>query len=549
MKLRFFWLTLATGAIALLLVTVTSLFWILAQSPLSLLSGGVNNYSQGTVFVAKTAPAMVSLLVNPEQLGDLGQLATPLAQRRRSQKEWKDWATNLLAKTGLKYRSEIRPWLGKEITLAITALDYDRNPDNGIQPGYLLATKTKNSQLAQSFLESSYKGNLVFEQYKGVKIAYPRPRKLKKSSANIWASAVVGDFVLFANYPQVLREAINNAQAIALNLNHSSSYQKALTTIKEPRIGLAYLNLPATSAWVAKESVAKIATSEQILAVSLSLQANALAIKTNLIGATNEQKPALNSPVTALASVPSESILTAAGVDLDGFWQQMMAGLVPESPLTQFINQVIAAIEEPLGIDLQKDIFAWVKEEYVFSLIPNDNNNKFDWLLIAQKSPDVEIETAIAHLDALAQQQNLTVNNLTIDNTKVTAWTKLPTGKGENQDSLDPEVIGAHASTDNYQLLASSVEIIAQGLKPNTNSLLESKGFKNAIASLPTDNDGYLYINWEKGKSIFEQKLPIIRIIELSTQSLFRHLRSLTITSQGSENGILRVTVLVNLKA
>jgi hypothetical protein len=578
MKLRSFWLTLIAGAIALLLITITSLSWILAQSPLSLVYGGVKTEPQGAVFVPKQAIAMVSLLANPEKLQDLDQLTTPLNKRRRSQQEWRKLITNLLGKTGLNYSKDIKPWLGDEVTLAITSLDYDRNPDNGIQSGYLLAIKNKNSQLAKKVLKTSAKTNLTFEEYKGVKINYQTPKKFIKISPDIWANAFVGDFVLFANHPSIVKEAINNAQAIDLNLNHSSSYQKVLKTITKPTIGVGYLKFPEASAWIEKEAKVTTSAQEKILAIALSLQPKGLVTQASLIGATNEQIPTLNSPVNFLASVPSESIFTVSGIDLAQFWQQTQENLTTNSTFSQLGHQILAAIEEPLGINLAEDIFAWIKEEYVFSLISYPNSKKLDWLLIAAKNPDVEIESAIAHLDYLAQAQELKINNLNLDNTTITAWTKLPTGGEKTKEvNLNAEVVGAHASTDNYQFLASSVEVIAEALKPSQHrdytwqrglqapepssgdspsanlavsrrqkSLLQNKKFKDAIATLPTKNDGYLYIDWQEGKSIFTEQLPIFRVMETSFKSLFDRFHSITITSQGSENGIRRATLFMN---
>jgi hypothetical protein len=574
MKLRSFLFTLAAGAIALLLIAAITLYWILAQSPLNLLKGGVNTYPQAAVFVPKQAPVLVSLLVNPEKLESLRQLAAPISKRRRSRQEWQELKTNLLAQTGLDYQSDIKPWLGDEVTLAITSLDFDRNKDNGIQPGYLLVTKTKDTEQAKEFLQVAYSEraiasnrDLQFETYKGVNLTYPNSL-ITKPNSGIWASAVVGDFVLFANHPQVLREAINNAQAVDLNLSHASYYQEAFQTIVEPRIGLAFVNLPAASAWAAKAPMPENPTLEQILTVTLSANLEGLVAQTALIGVkgTPEQTPVLSTPVDALAYVPATSILTAAGVDLEGFWQEIVTGLAPNSPLAQFINQAIASLQEPLGIDLSQDIFSWVRGEYALSLLSNPDNKQLDWLFIAEKTPATEVDLArgslsslaIANLDNLAKERGLSVGNFPVDDTQITAWTKLKTATRQDLVSLNAEVKGAHTDTSKYVILASSVEAItqclasgetAQALALDGNSLLQSKDFERAVTALPLPNNGYFYIDWQDGKSAFEQNIPLLRVIELSAQSLFAHLRSLTLTSQGSENGVRRATVFFNLQA
>ena len=218
MKLRSLFSLLAATAIALLTVAGVSLYWILAQSPLQLLQGGVKREPAAAVFVPKQSPVMLSLLVKPERLEAFAGLTAAPQNRRRSRQELEDVEKSLLANTGLNYEREIRPWLGDEITLAVTSLDFDRDRSNGARPGYLLAVQAKDRELAKEFLQLSYSqqalsgaSDLTFEDYKGANLIYKRPRSAEVNT-NFLASAVVADFVLFANDPRVLRDAINNVQ-------------------------------------------------------------------------------------------------------------------------------------------------------------------------------------------------------------------------------------------------------------------------------------------------------------------------------------------------
>ncbi len=561
MKLRSFFFALAAGVLVLLFIAAGSLYWILAQSPLNLLTGGFATTPMAAMFVPRKAPVMVSLLVNPDRLEAFSQLAASPGERRRSQEEFNQLKQNLLTNTGLNYRKEIQPWLGEEITLAVTSLDFDRNRDNGVQPGYLLAVTTKDSELAREFLQLSFSkqaiagtSDLVFEQYKGVNLIYQRPLE-PELNANLVASAVVGDFVLFANHPRVLREAINNVQVPELNLKNSPSYQQALATILEPRIGIVYANLPALSAWIGNAPVPETPEIKQMLAVALSLPSRGLAAKTALIGVAGEenQPPALSEPVGALKYVPAQSIITAAGTDLNQFWRQIETGLDPDSPLQQLLYQAISLLQEPLGIDLPEDIFSWVQGEYALSLVPDPEGDEPDWVFVAEKTPGAGVDQAIEHLDSLAKEQGLSVGNLPLLDTSVTAWTKLSTasgdrvGKGASLARLDAQVKGVHTSAGKYEIFTTSIEAMAQALSAAETSLVESEKFQGAIAALPGENDGYFYIDWRQSKPIFEQKLPIVRVIELAGQPWFDRLRSLTLSSQGSENGIRRATVFFNL--
>ena len=279
---------LVTGGITLLMLTIISLGWVVSQSSIPLLAGGLNSLPYGTAFIPKQAPAMVSLQANPEKLYGLRQATLPLNQRQSDRQEWQQWTTNIANKIGLDYQRDLKPWLGDEITLAITALDYDRNLNNGTQPGYLLAAETRNTRLAQELLKNFYAelDSTQIQEYKGADIiSLPTGKNLKHS--NIWASAVVGNFVLFANYPQIIKEAINQAQAVSLNLKQSDNYQTAMNTFRQPHIGVSYINVARTSAWLDKLAQVDKIDNNQTLTTWLSISGKNLLVRTALSGVSN----------------------------------------------------------------------------------------------------------------------------------------------------------------------------------------------------------------------------------------------------------------------
>lgn len=557
MKIRAFYSLLAIAVLVLLSLFGGSLYWILAQSPLALLQGGVMTQPQGAVFVPKQAPVMVSLLVNPDRLEAFAQVTASPANRRRSHQALQQVESSLLAATGLDYRREIQPWLGNEMTLAVTSLDFDHNEKNGTQPGYLLAVSTKDAQLAKEFLQLSYSqeaiaGNydLVFEPYKGVNLIAARPLKPKRNTRFL-ASAVVSNFVLFANDIRVLREAINAVQVPNLTLNSADVYQSALKTITDPRIGIVYANFPALSAWLSNLPIPELPEITQTLTVTFSLKSQGLVAQTALIGVTGEanQSPALESPVAALDYLPDNSILAIAGTDLHHFWQEIQTGLDPESPLQLVANKGINLLNQRLGLNLPEEVFDWVQGEFSLALVPNPDGGNPDWLFVAEKTPDREFTPILEHFDQLAQEGGYSVGELPLLDTTVTAWTKLQTAteKTKQLARLDAQVKGVYAQTDRYLFLATSIEALSQGIAPKKTSLIESKRFQKAITALPTANDGYIYVDWNQSEPILTKNLPLVRVAELAVKPFFNHLRSLTLSSQGSDNRVRRATIFFNL--
>jgi hypothetical protein len=567
MKLRSFFYALAAGVSVLLLTSIAGFFWLTAQSPVKLLRGGAITNPSAAIFVPKQAPIVASLLVNPERLENFRQVVALPVNRRRSGTELKQLEASLFAKQGIDYRRDIRPWLGDEITVAVTSLDFDRNPDNSAQPGYLLAATTKNPQRAKEFLQLFYSKqstagtpDLVFEQYKGVNLIYKRPETPEKSSRGLpetLTGALVGNHLLFANHPKVLREAINNVQVANLSLNDDPVYQQKLETLTEPRIGLSFVNLPALAAWVSKQPAPgnDALKGSETLAVALSLNRLGLLAQTALVSSqpsSETLEPTLKQPVAALQYIPNHSLLALAGTDLKQFWNRLSTGTESNETLKPLIENAIASLQSRWDLDLPEAIFSWVQGEYAISALPRPDKTDPDWIFVAQKTPEANAQEAIEHLDTLAKQRGLSVGTLPLADKTITAWTKLVTssttvaGK-DKMMRLEAQVAGCHATVGDYEIFTSSIEAMSEALQGSENSLVKNDNFKEAIAALPTPNDGYLYLDWLNGSQLVNSQLPIVQVAQLVAKPLFDHLRSLSISSYGINQGVQRSQLFFRL--
>lgn len=574
MKLRSFFYALVAGATGLLLIAVAGFFWLTSQSPLNLLQQGVVANPTAAIFVPKQAPAMVSLLVNPGRLEAFRQLVARPIARRRSRAELNQIENSLLLNSDINYQRDIQPWLGDEISLAVTSLDFDRNPANTTQPGYLLVVKTKDGERARQFLQLFYSkqaatsvDDIVFEKYKGVNLIYRRPISQaqaysKGSNQNrlpeALTSAVVGDrFVLFANHPKVLRDALNNVQAANLSLEDDHEYQQMLETLSEPRIGLSFVNIPALAAWISQQPapVRDSFKGSETLALGLSLNRLGLVAQTALLGSESgdsSREPTLSEPVAALQYIPAQSALAIAGTNLNQLWTQLSSNEGSNDALKPLLEQAIASLQSHWGIQLPEEIFSWVQGEYALSMMPRPDRENPDWIFVAQKGSDAA-ESSIEHLDSVAKQRGLSVGSFPLGDTTITAWTKLITsatpagGKDKRLMKLEAQVGGVHTAVGNYEIFTTSIEAMNQALKGVDNSLVKSDRFNNAIAPLPQPNDGYLYLDWRESGTLVERQLPIVRVVELVAKPFFDHLRSLSVSSYGSENGVQRSKLFFRL--
>jgi len=608
MKRRPFFLLLATIAIGLLLLGGGGAYGILAAGPLGLVQGGVRTQPTAAFLVAKQAPVMVSLLVNPDRLERASQMGVPPAQRSQVRSAFRKFQARLLASGGLDldYQRDLQPWLGEEITLAVTAPDLDYDPSTGVQPGYLVVLTSRNPEASQAWLQRFWQRqagagtDLVFEDYKGVSLIYgdatagttpdngddraqnsPAQNSLAQNLAfdrdfmRTLATAVVGDrLVLLANSPKVLRDAINNLQAPDLNLASTAAYQQALDHLDAPRIGWAYINFGQLQAWrqAARNpqgerlqgELAATATGEPrygSLALNLGLTRQGLRLDTALLPAAGQTlpstPPALTAPVAALQYLPASSALAIAGVDLQQFWQQLLADLQGYPQVQAGITQLVQTQQ---GVDLPADIFSWVQGDYAIGILPTSGptpgSSRADWLFIAQRS--AQTEAAIAHLDDIAQAQGFSTGPFPLGERQVYAWTRLttttpprPFRRDEGKPEIKAEVLGVHTTVGEYEIFATSLEAMSAAIAAAATPATDKSALASAIASrrqgriatLPTPNDGVVYLNWQTGRTAIVQKLPIFRFLEFAAKPLFDRLDTVIFTSYGSDMGIKTGTV------
>jgi hypothetical protein len=597
MKLRSFFLTLAAFVLVLLLLGTGGFVWVFAHSPLGLLTGGQDTTPRAAMFISRQAPVMVSLLVTPDQLGDVRQVVARPKDRRQTRAELEQLKRSVLATTGLDYDQDIQPWLGNELTVAVTTPDIDRDRANGQQPGYLLAIATRDPQRSREFLQLFWQKqaiagtDLVFEQYNGVKlISGNSPGRSTDNAtlktpgssplASTLASAAVGDqFILFANHPKVLRDAINNVQASDLSLTSADVYDQALQTLTRPRIGLAVVNLPRLADWLGESpSVGtnpptsgslESAPTYETLAIALELQPSGLMAETAFVPTQNQGvsatpafAPTLSEPVGALRYIPVSSPFSASGTNLDHLWHQISKGLTGYDTIAQLIHLPVNDLQTRWAINLPDNIFSTVTGEYALGLIPvvgqpseqkrpssrrSQSPSTTDWIFVAPRSQ--MNARAIAHLDEIAKAQGLSVGSLTLGDQTISAWTRLSAASSKTTASqtLQADVRGVHTSIDNYEIFATSIAAMDQALHAVDHSLGDSTSFQQATEPFLKPNHGYLYVDWPTSVPILERQFPLFKVAELAGKPLFDHLRSLTISAYGSDAGIQRGGVFLRL--
>jgi Protein of unknown function (DUF3352) len=550
MKRQSLIIAIIVGIISLLIVGANAYGWVSVHRSIRLVDRDRPQPPASAIFVPKNSPAAISLIANVDELANLSSLATPIAKQNAARQAIRKWQQQLGDRLHLNYRREIAPWLGEEIVVAITDLDLDRLSKNGSQPGYLAILSSCNPETSNRIIQSWWDeqiadNRLKIETYQGVKLADNRRDKI--------ASAIVNDrYVLFANHPKVLRQAIDNLQPPRLSLLDNPDYQQVVAANSHHKVGIGYARLPDLKHWLGKEAGEKY----PVAGINVGVDRQGLIADLSLYPITSDSTvvdplstPTLPKLVNTLNYLPPQSTIAIAGTDL-AHWQQQLATIFPEiRSLTPTLDRTIAAISNQLGIDLAQNIFSWTTGEYAIAAIPNPTQTTTDWMFIAERTQPERVDEAIGYFDQLASLAGYNVGLIPWSEKQVIGWTKLVTETSSNTARLVAEVAGVHTNIgDKYTIFASSVAAMDATLKAvDRPSTLDSDRYQRGANLLTATETGYLYGDWQTIESLLPTKLQEQPLVKSFSNGIFAGLPNISF-SRYVEAGIQRITLLFQVE-
>lgn len=112
--------------------------------------------------------------------------------------------------------------------------------------------------------------------------------------------------------------------------------------------------------------------------------------------------------------------------------------------------------------------------------------------------------------------------------------------KDRQSFTIQAKVDGVHTTVGNYEIFTSSIEMMDEVLKKTENSIINNLNFQDSIAAIPQPNQGYVYLDWTKSQPILESEFPILKLLKVVGKPLLHNLRSLTLSSYGSDPRLLK---------
>ena len=259
MKARPFLAAVLAAAVLLFGLGIGGWWLLLQRSPLALQQHALS-LPLAARFVPRSVPLSLHWLVAADEPAAYLRAVARPGERRKAAAAAERLRDGVFATAGLDYASELAPWLGEEISLALLTPPAPDHP-----PGWVLALRSRDPEGARRFLQRFWQTrslagtDLQISSYRGMGLISGRGALVGQQPQPIATALINDDLVLIASGRGALEQALDVSQIEELNQAGSPQLQQAvrrlgkgvvLLTARSGALG-GWLGLPAPGAGLA----------------------------------------------------------------------------------------------------------------------------------------------------------------------------------------------------------------------------------------------------------------------------------------------------------
>ncbi len=512
----------------------------------------------GAELIPEDALMTVSLTTDGGQWERMREFGTPESQQLLDSYlvQWRD---RYLSANGFDYETDIKPWVGSEVTLGVlppfpvntTGEKDEMMPSPAAfsgQQSLLMVLPIANPNRAQQILEAAQPpkgGRWVPRTYKNIEI---KETQGVPDENRFSVTVINGNYLAIAKDSETINRAIDTflgAPSIVDAPGAIGAWQK----IETPRpFGRFYVNVPVAAAVASLNSdravPEEIAQQQQNqgFATSITLEPEGIGFDSVAwLKPNSERKYAVeNNAKTMTTRLPADTLMMMSGGNLQRVWQDYSQG-VATNPLAPINPQWLkTAIKNTTTLDLEEDLLPWMQGEFSLALLPPGENNTSLFpvgvVLMVQASDRRAGEATLSNLDRImSEQYNFTVEPAQIGEQPIVKWTSQEGSLSVNHGWLDGNVAF-------ISVLAPVAEAIAP--KPQT-PLAMSQQFQSVVPLELTPNNGHFFIDLERSLST---NTPAWLQLPTQQKIVINAMRAIGVTAAIENQRTTRYQVFVGMK-
>ncbi|WP_414527576.1 DUF3352 domain-containing protein [Nodularia chucula] len=247
------------------------------------------------------------------------------------------------------------------------------------------------------------------------------------------------------------------------------------------------------------------------------------------------------SPSTIIGQLPVDTLAMITGNNISRSWSAIVAQSQDDPQFNQIL-QFLRGQLQFVNIDLDRDVFGWMDQEFAFATIPSNQgilaNLGVGGAILLETSDRQTASATLSKLDNLAKTQQINVGQRNIDGKDVTEW-QIP----------GQRALLSHGWLNQNTLFLAVGGSVAEAIATNNTPKLDSSNtFKTVTDSLPKSNAGYFYIDVEQTVSLVNSFASPGQPLASEANTVLSAIHGFGVTATSPDNFTAELEMLLALK-
>lgn len=483
-------------------------------------------FPAGMEVVPDNALVTLTLATDENQWNRLRKLGTSESQKLldRSLATWRD---RIITANGYRFRSDIQPWIGKQVTLAFL-------PTGQTATEMVLVVPIADPAQAQELMATPQDGtSWVGREYKGVSI-----QSIKTARNETFESSVLGNkWLVLASGAKGIEAVIDSFDG-GPSMLENDAYARAFKRLKKPSaLAQMYVNVPVTStALIESDNLPGI----NGLVAAANVLPNGLDIEASTwLGPEDEPvyRDMVNTPLLTPQRLPAATVLLLSTGNIGPLWQALKDAERLNALLPISAESLAKGLKNQTGLDFDTDILPWLAGEVAFGLLPPSSVSTTP---MGQLALVAEVSDRNAADATWAQLNEVMVSRFRFD---------LEPGEVESQPvnqlvSYYGGIAMGHGWLEQDVTFFGMGPDVLDAIAPRPNkSLQTNRAFRTLLDISPTENNGYFFLDVDRLNDL-EGTLPFP---QLPDAPLLSAIKSIGVTTSVENERSLRYDIFVEL--
>ncbi|WP_414755109.1 DUF3352 domain-containing protein [Anabaena sp. CCY 9910] len=529
---------------------------------------GPSGDSSGALGSAKLVPSTALMATyittDPQAWEKLQQFGTPEAQKLVA-KGLEDFNKEMSKDGNISYEKDIKPWVGG-VMLAVLPPNAAKpaqfnepvpgaNPPIALrqEPQILMVVGIKDKLSALNFANKLKAQKGVKSQetdYKGEKITQTQA----ETGAPTYSAVLNNSYLVFSPEKPIVEKAIDTykgqpsfAAKEGANsiLSKGVDVKNSLAQVYIPDYPGMVRQLIAASPQGNQVNPQTLKQLDQVKSMAAGVGVDDAGLRLKAIANLDPQLNQFqyqNTESKILGQFPAETFALISGQGISKGWSTVVEQSKDYPEFKQALEQVRAQTKL-VNLDLDKDIFGWMDQEFAFGAIPSNQgvlaSIGFGGAWVFDTSDRKTAEATLTKLDTLAKTQQINITTRNIGGKDVTEW-QIP-----QQGALF-----AHGWLDQDTVFLAVGGPVAEALaNAKSQTLDNSDNFKAIAGSLQKPNGGYFYLDMDRTMALFNRfATQTQQPIPPEANAVLSSIRGLGITANSPNKSLSQVEMLLALK-